>query len=109
MASTKLKTTTAIAPTTTQYTRLRALRDQLLALFPELVEIKDEMNRLLDEAQNPPPEGGSDSTIEPTQYNQSRAIVEHLKGLLIAQLFDSQPALPKPEPRMSRDGRYRVE
>jgi hypothetical protein len=102
MASTK-------NPTTTQYTRLRELRDRLLKLFPELAEIKDEMNRLLDDAQNPPPDGASDGTIEPTQYNQSRSIAEALSRLLITQLFDSKPAGPKPEPRMSRDGRYRIE
>jgi hypothetical protein len=71
-----------------QYARSQALRERLKKSFPELASIKDELGRLLDEAQNAPPHGASDGTITEVQYNQLRGIHKALRTLLVAQLFD---------------------
>ena len=72
----------------TQYERSRALRDQLKRLFPELAQARDDLRKLLDEAQNKPPHGDSDGSIYEIQYNQLRGIERALGAFLAAQLFD---------------------
>ncbi len=76
----------------TQYAQSQALRERLKKLFPELVSAKDDLGKLLDEAQNAPPHGGSDGSITPVQYNQLRGIHDTLNRFLVAQLFDTRGA-----------------
>ena len=59
--------------------------------FPEMDSIKQELGHLLDEAQNSPPAGISDGTINEIQFNQLRDIHDALQKLLVAQLFNLQP------------------
>lgn len=74
----------------TQYMRARALRKRMMKLFPELSTVKDELEELLDEAQNGPPYGEADGSIGATQYAQLRSILVTLRRFLVAQLFDTQ-------------------
>ena len=80
----------------TQLERAHALRARLHALFPAMVAIKDELRRLLDEAQNGSPAGMADGTIDEKAWNQLKAIEVGLRAVLIAQLFGSRvDELPK--------------
>lgn len=75
----------------TQLERADHMRFKLQRLTPELHVIKDTLGRILDEAQNPPAEGGtSDGTITGVQYRQLRAIEKDLRNLLVASLFNSR-------------------
>jgi|HubBroStandDraft_2_1064218.scaffolds.fasta_scaffold01263_17 hypothetical protein len=72
----------------TQYERSRALREQLKELFPELSRAHESLRKLLDEAQNGPPDGDSDGSIDEIQYAHLRSIERNLQAFLAAQLFD---------------------
>jgi hypothetical protein len=67
-----------------------SIRAQYKEHFALLVVLKDRLEKLLDESQNPPPHGGSDGSIGEAQYNQLRSIAKATRGLLVALLFDTQ-------------------
>lgn len=74
----------------TQLAQSRAIRARMTKLFPELASVKDDLGHLLDVSQNAPPNGESDETISPVQYNQLRSIHTALGKFLVAQLFDTK-------------------
>jgi hypothetical protein len=75
----------------TQLEMANSIRGQYREHFAALASLKDRLSKLLDESQNPPPDGGSDGTIGEVQYNQLRSIEKATRGLLVALLFDTGP------------------
>jgi hypothetical protein len=75
----------SLPPKPTQMERARVLRDRLLAHFPDLADINDEIRALQTEQANV----SDDKSISQDQFNQLQTIHHHLRDLLIAQLFDA--------------------
>jgi hypothetical protein len=74
----------------TQLERAVAARKKLLDLFPQIVEAKDELGRVLEAAQNPPPQGEADGTINELKFQQLASIKKSAQGLLGSLLFWSE-------------------
>ena len=73
--------------TETQLARATAARQKLQDLFPRIAEAKDELQRVVDEAQNRPPDGAADGTIDDVKWRQLSSVVKGANNLLIALLF----------------------
>jgi hypothetical protein len=76
-----------------QLKRADALRADLKKFFPELDRIKQDLERLLDEAQNVPPHGNADGTVSVVQYRQLRGVERAVRDLLL-----SLDSIPSPSP-----------
>jgi hypothetical protein len=74
----------------TQLQRATAARQRLQDLFPQIAEAKDELHRVVDEAQNRPPEGLADGTIDEVRWKQFSSVVRNANGLLVSLLFWSE-------------------
>jgi hypothetical protein len=75
------------SPYLTQLQRATAARQRLLDLFPQIAEAKEELQRVVDEAQNRPPEGLADGTIDEVRWKQLSSVVRGVNNLLVALLF----------------------
>jgi hypothetical protein len=84
----KWKPKTPAAPT--QLSQGYALRREIKALYPQLAALRERLSKLLDESQNPPPDGHSDGSMTETQFNQLRSIERKLADFLLAALFDTR-------------------
>jgi hypothetical protein len=71
----------------TQQERANAARDIVNELYPKLDEARCELRKVLDEAQNPPPEGQSDGSMTEVQWKQHRAVKKALDDLILTHLF----------------------
>ena len=74
----------------TQLERADAIRAGFKKLFPEIDRLKQELDKLLGEAQNAPPHGEADGTIFDVQYSQLRSIEKAASRLLVSLLFDTR-------------------
>ena len=72
---------------TTQLQRAAAARRKLHDLFPQIAKAKEELQLVLDEAQNDPPLGKRDGTIDETKWKQLSSVVESAQELLVSLLF----------------------
>lgn len=68
----------------TQLGRATAARQKLQDLFPQIAEAKEELQRVVDDAQNG---FTSDGTIDETKWRQLSSVVKGANDLLIALLF----------------------
>ena len=66
----------------TQLERARVARQKIQALFPQIVEAKDELQRVIGEANTT-----SDGTIDEIRCKQLSGIVKNASGLLGSLLF----------------------
>jgi hypothetical protein len=66
------------------------LRDRLLKQFKELDDIRHALRKVVDRAQNPPPDGEGDGSLVDPQWSQCKSIVKSLDSLLLSQLFDTR-------------------
>lgn len=70
-----------------QRTRATSQVRALKALFPDLARVKDELELVLNEAQNPPPQGRADGSISPELWAQLRQVRVALRDVLVAIAF----------------------
>jgi hypothetical protein len=68
----------------TQLERAATARKKLLDLFPRIFEAKDELDRVLEDAANPPTQ---DSSINELKFRQLTSVKKSAVGLLAALLF----------------------
>jgi hypothetical protein len=61
-----------------QKDRAEAIIAELLKRGPELAQLAHELSEVLREAQEPPPAGKSDRTIEPRRWNRLETVRFHL-------------------------------
>lgn len=73
----------------TQLQRAVLIRERYAKLFAKLAMLRKDLDQLLDEAQNSPPEGASDGTIKAVQFKQLRGIEKATQELIVALLFDT--------------------
>jgi hypothetical protein len=90
----KRPATKRLKPGLTQGRRAKALIWSLKMLLPELKAIERELSRVLDEAQNDPPEGKSDGTITGRKWGEMTVIASELE-MLIATVTKRPLSAPK--------------
>jgi hypothetical protein len=71
----------------TQLERATAARKKLLDLFPQIVQAKNELQCVLDEAQNVPPLGEADGSISETKWKQLSLVANYITRLIASLLF----------------------
>lgn len=71
----------------TQRERAYVIINTLKANFKELSAIQDELRVIMGEAQNPPPEGAADGSIDTTVWKQLQGTERALSALLTSLLF----------------------
>ena len=67
-----------------QLERAVAARKKLLDLFPRIVEAKDELGRVIEDAANPPTQDG---TIDELRFRQLSSVKKEAERLLSSLLF----------------------
>lgn len=72
---------------TTQLERATAARKKLQDLFPQIAEAKEELQHVLNEAQNVPPLGGADGSIDEIRWKQLTSVANYANRLLVSLLF----------------------
>lgn len=78
----------------TQYEQADALVQQLLTHNLDLVRIRESLARVLDEAQNEPPEGCADGTVSRDRFTQLRSLERLLRDLGVALCFHAPATFP---------------
>lgn len=78
-----------------QFDEAMAARAEILALFPKLAAAKDCLTKALEAAQNAPPHGVSDGSIDEIAFKQLTDVKFHSQHLLLALLFEPRVAARK--------------